>query len=262
MTFRAAPAWLAVLLLLHPAFAWGPEGHRLIAQLAEKHLNAKARAEIARLLAPGESLASVASWADDVRPKRPETAPWHYINIPITAQDRNWIRYCAGNQCVVTAIPHFRALLADTTLPSVERAEALKFLVHFAGDIHQPLHCGDHQDRGGNQVPVLFHNRANNLHSVWDTPLLLEAERQPGWKDRVLRKSAFFERRRLARGQPQDWAWQSYEISRTFAYAYLPSARPASLPGDYAAKAAPYIELQIRRAGLRLAALLNQTLGR
>jgi len=260
---RFGIACLCLWMIAAPAaFGWGREGHRLIAQLASRHLNDKARAEVAKLLGP-ETLESIASWADEVRPQRKETSTWHYINIPVKATRGDWKPYCPDSGCVIRIIAEMQGKLSNRGLPAAQRAEALKFLVHFTGDMHQPLHAGDNGDRGGNDVPVVFLNRPTNLHSVWDTPLLEAAEKQDGGlSERLGRKAGFIERRRLARGTVEDWAWEAQALSRDVAYANLPQQRPAALGESYQQKAMPAVKAQLRRAGIRLARLLNETVGK
>ena len=250
----------AALLVAAPAWPWGAEGHRLIAEIAERHLTPAARQQISRLLPVGETIVSIAPWADEIRPKRRETAPWHYINIPIDAPRGQWEPYCPNHECIITAIERFTTRLGDRTLPDAEREEALRFLVHFVGDLHQPLHSGDNRDRGGNDVPVVFRNRPTNLHSIWDTPLLRETIGRPGVRERLLRRAGYREMSRAAQGGPEDWVWDSHAISKSYAYRALPLERPALLGEEYAEGDYPYIEKQVRLAGLRLARLLNQAL--
>jgi hypothetical protein len=251
---------LAVLLLAAPqaSFAWGVQGHKLVARVANAMLSAKAKAEVARLLEPGETLESVSAWADEVRPRRRNTGPWHYINIPITAGRGPLAPFCPEEGCVVRAIEQMVARLSDPQASREAKAEALKFLVHFVGDLHQPLHAGDSGDRGGNDVAVVFFNHTTNLHSIWDTPLL-EAlvKRNPQFAARPWRGVGRVTRQKHAAGTPADWAWESQELSKTVAYANLPAASPALLGEGYQAKALPVIRLQIQRAGVRLATLLN-----
>lgn len=258
MRLRLLSVCLVSLLLAPPAWPWGPEGHRLVAEIAWKHLSDSAKTEITRLLPEGETIISIAPWADEVRPKRRETAPWHYINIPIEASG-DWRPYCPNGECIVTAIQRMAVKLADRHLPAAEREEALRFVVHFVGDLHQPLHCGDRRDRGGNDVPVIFRQRPTNLHSIWDTPLLLETLRREGARERLLREAPPAERQRDSAGGPEDWVWDSHRLSRDVAYAALPPGRPALIEDEYAERAYPVIEEQIRRAGLRLAAILERT---
>lgn len=254
---------LAILVLCAPSlFGWGREGHRLIAGIAAQQLNAKARAEVAKLL-EGQTLESIASWADEVRPQRKETSTWHFIDLPLDIPRGDWRKYCPATGCVLEQIPEMESRLRNRNLAARDRAEALKFLVHFISDMHQPLHVGEKNDRGGNDVKVVFFNQPSNLHSIWDTAILARAEqRDPNLKVKLERKPGFFERRRLAKGSLEDWAWQSRDVSRDAVYAKLPAQRPAVLGEEYFDQAVPATELQIRRAGVRLARVLNEALGR
>lgn len=254
---------LALLLFGTPSlFGWGREGHRLIAEIATRQLNAKAQAQI-RTLLEGQTLESIASWADEVRPQRRETSTWHFIDLPLDEPRGEWSKYCPDTGCVLKMIPEMERRLANGNLAARDRAEALKFLVHFVGDMHQPLHVGEKHDRGGNDVKVVFFDKPSNLHSIWDTAILDVAEKRDSQLRKKLgRKPGFFERRRLAKGTLDDWAWQSRDVSRDVVYANLPAKRPAVLGDAYEAKAAPAVELQIRRAGVRLARVLNEALGR
>ncbi len=176
---RFAATLLALVLVTPgPAIGWGLEGHAVVAEFATMRLTDAANAQVAALLEPGESLASVASWADDVRHKRSETAQWHFVDIPKSATQYDPARDCRPTphgDCVVAAIERFKTVLANATAARPARAEALKFLVHFVGDIHQPLHCADNHDRGGNDITVAFFKASTNLHAVWDTGIITKA---------------------------------------------------------------------------------------
>lgn len=163
------------------SFGWGQEGHRIIAVIAESRLEKEAAQGVVELIAAG-GLQSVATWADEIRKDRPETAPWHYVDLPREQSDYDPSRDCINpkeGDCVITAIEHFRSVLADRHQPKGERAEALKFLVHLVGDIHQPLHCLKDDD-GGTTLGVIFFAEAINafngkpwnLHAVWDAGLI------------------------------------------------------------------------------------------
>ena len=119
----------------------------------------------------GVSMAEVSTWADEVRGQRRETGPWHYINIPIDAPHTRSADFCSKEGCVVSKIDDLVEIL-HTSNDRAERAEALKFLIHFVGDMHQPLHCGDRKDRGGNDTKVNYFGQAYNLHRLWDSDLL------------------------------------------------------------------------------------------
>ena len=155
------------------ALAWGPEGHAIIAEIAEARLEPAARTQVAQLLSleDHQHLDEVASWPDAVRPRRPETAPWHFVDIPLTATAYDANRDCVGGDCVVAQIQRFAAVLGDRNAAPQDRLEALKFLVHFVGDIHQPLHCETdltnfpppQGDRGGNDIHLTYFHRSNQF---------------------------------------------------------------------------------------------------
>jgi hypothetical protein len=248
------------------SWAWGREGHRLTALVAEQYLTRDARLQIAELL-HGETLADVASWADEYRKEAPETAGWHFVDIPGTAEKFDRDRDCPVSatdpkspwrDCVTDRILYFEGRLADTSLSAKDRAMALKFLVHFIGDIHQPFHAlGD--ARGGNQTKVTFlgsqqcGTSACNLHAVWDeaiieeqglddkkyTTRLLEEIKQNNWE-------------RLSGGDPVAWANASHH------YAVLAEApNGAMLMRDYVTEEAKVVDAELALGGLRLAQVLN-----
>ena len=140
---RLAIVLVVASLVPSRTFAWGSEGHSIVAEIAEQHLEPGTTKQVRDLLAleNSTSLADVANWADHIRRQRPETASWHFVDIPITAPFYDPARDCAGGNCVVAKIEQFAKELHDTSPPPGERLEALKFLVHFAGDVHQPLHA-------------------------------------------------------------------------------------------------------------------------
>jgi hypothetical protein len=155
------------------AIAWGNDGHHVVAHLAASQLTPQAKANVDRLLAlePGSTLASISTWADDTRNRH--TAKWHYVNFGNDA-DCHYVkaRDCPDGQCVVEAInAQVRALKSDTTTEPAKLL-ALKYLVHLVADVHQPLHAGFADDRGGNLYQVQFMGRGTNLHGLWDSGLL------------------------------------------------------------------------------------------
>src|SRR5436305_12076598 len=166
--FTAAMLLAGVL----PAFGWGPEGHNLVARLAEPRLTPAARARVAEILGPGVSMVSVSSWADQIRRSRPETGPWHYVDIPIDRPHLDLARDCPNNDCIIGKIEEFAKALKDPDMTPENQREALMFIIHFVGDMHQPLHCATNQDKGGNEVMTEFFGIPMNLHSAWDSGLL------------------------------------------------------------------------------------------
>jgi hypothetical protein len=172
-------AFIAALLVTQAiCFAWGGEGHQIIALIAEDHLTPNANAAIADLLDGAHiSDAEVASWADQIRREQRSTADWHYVDIPYDARAFDRQRDGRRGENVIDKLTEQAAILADKSQPKEKRAEALKWVVHLVGDIHQPLHCADrHGDKGGNKRLVFFLERrqAVTLHAVWDTWIIRE----------------------------------------------------------------------------------------
>lgn len=242
------------------AHAWGREGHRAAARLTESRLSPAALAAVRGLLEEGESLADASTWADEVRRSYPVSRPWHYVNFPITAPCYD-ARFCPRRGCVVSKIEDFRKVLADRTAPRAERQEALRFLVHFVQDLHQPLHVGNREDRGGNDTQVQFFGKGSNLHKVWDSGLFDRGH--DGEADLLARLetlAAADDAQTWASGTTEDWADESLQAARR-AYVQpdvdLPLRSGAKLGAAYQVIHLPVAETRLAQAGVRLAEILN-----
>lgn len=266
MTLRTAltAAVLAATLTLSPsARAWGPLGHRLVADLAWDGMTPQARAAALDLLA-GEadpSLAGIASWADELRANAPDlgrrSARWHYVNIAEDGCHYDTARDCPGDDCVVAAIDAQVAILADPGQPRAKRRQALKFVVHFVGDIHQPLHAGRADDRGGNTHQINIDGRGSNLHALWDSGLLGSAGLgEAGWLAR-LHQSTIAADAPARPGSPAAWAEASCRIVNSPGF-YPPKG---TLDPAYGERWLPVVERQLRLGGRHLAGVLNAALG-
>jgi hypothetical protein len=249
------------------AFAWGYTGHRIIAEIAEQFLEPETAHQIRDLLAIENvtTLAEVSTWADQIRVQRPETAPWHYVNIPLRPAPNGSSGYdatrdCPNGTCVVAKIEQFERVLADRDASGRERLEALKFVVHFVGDIHQPLHASNDHDRGGNDVTVTFMGRQTNLHAVWDSGIIEPAVRgdERGYALQLIRNITPIEISQWSQGDPISWANESHDVATSAVYGELQHA--GALPDSYPAQALPIVNQQLQRAGVRLAKVLNQCL--
>ncbi|HRB14784.1 MAG TPA: S1/P1 nuclease [Nitrospira sp.] len=262
---RLAYTFLAfcVLVPCSSLYAWDTSGHAIVAMLAEERLTPTAKAAVSDLL-QGHPLVDVASWADQVRNQ--QTAPWHYVNIEIDETQYDTHRHCPDRQCVTEQVERFRATLADDSLDPMKRQKALKYLVHFVADLHQPLHAGQNHDRGGNDAKVEFLGRAVNpftkkpwnLHQVWDNGLL--DQYAPNAKQAVIQIDQYLASQNeaeLAIGSVIQWAMQSHDHARDHAYRFGTDKR---LNEQYVKQALPVIEAQLARAGVRLAFLLNTAL--
>ncbi|TRD12764.1 S1/P1 nuclease [Erythrobacter insulae] len=259
------------------AHAWGFYAHRTTADIAEVNVSPETRAKIEALMkseallgTPECDLATLQDasvWPDCVRRARWRwgyTAAWHYRTAPI-CEAYNPRANCSGGNCVTAQVERNHRILADESLPDHIRLEALAFMVHFAGDVHMPLHSGDKDDRGGNDretdygiVPSL------NLHWIWDGPLAERAISDPA--DPVVRRYSGAERSDLGGGSAADWGQESWSISRSFIY---PTAfdtenvcagelpRKTALSQDDIVKGVPIAKRRVQQAGVRIADLLE-----
>jgi hypothetical protein len=309
--FLAVTICVAAYFACVPAgWAWGCRGHEVVAALAEKHLTPEAKQALLALLAANpidpqlkrycgerglDPIVDAATWADDERNREPTTAPWHFIDIPLGSTQGAAAKYCGAGGCVTKAIVEQLAILKDRTAPATKRASALRFIIHFVGDLHQPLHGITNSDRGGNCVPLQYlqrrpHERNNsytpNLHHIWDTEI---PESQMQGADAgefantldTMFASSYVEWQ--AGGMQLDnWAWESHEHAADTAYGALgtPIAVEADVPVNscaddnnigqrmlhkhivvgmtYRDQAGSVSEERLAQAGVRLAMILNE----
>lgn len=236
------------------AHAWGCKGHQAVALIAEKHLTPEAKQMVQALLsgnpidprvkrycgsAVNDRMADASTWPDDVRGER-KNGPWHYIDIPRGKHKGSLEEYCGAGGCITRAIEEQRAKLKDKDADAVLRTEALRYLIHFVGDLHQPLHAINNGDNGGNCVPVkYFHHGplpntfhpehedySPNLHQIWDTEIVerdMEISNPQRYADELDEKfraeSAAWE---AAGIHVESWAWESHELAETEVYEALP----------------------------------------
>ncbi|WP_420606917.1 S1/P1 nuclease [Novosphingopyxis sp.] len=277
---RFLTALLAALAFLPPAPAlgWGEYGHRTVAAIAVTNVSPHAKSVMRRLFKAApllgtpdcalKTIGDASVWPDCIRRDRDRwgyTAPWHYQNVDICqpfALEPN----CPNGNCAYAQVERNFKILADKSLPDNVRLEALAFLIHFTGDLHQPLHAGDRHDRGGNDVKSDYGIIPDlNLHWIWDGPL---AERAISTPPRLIRRYDPAETAQFVTGTPEDWSREAWEASRDIAYARALDGDPcgpkpeSKLVIDEAdvAASAETLRLQIVRAGLRLADMLKKAL--
>lgn len=304
---------LAVCLSSGSAFGWGCEGHQIVALIARAHLTPAASAAVDQLLKqnpidpalnrfckdrPDDSMADSATWADDTK-NAEKTGVWHYVDIPLTVNERTSLAaWCppigpsVGGKdrpgCVTDAIEYEWGILRDASRPAAERATALRYVIHFVGDIHQPLHDSDNDDRGGNCTAITFYAEARpaNLHAIWDYKLLERelTNRKLTQSDLATKLDLQFGDRWEAWGEkkpdPVEWAWEGQALAKSVTYGDLMPSIPVETPnpqadcnaerdkvaalriliGDaYFNQTIPVIDEQLAKAGYRLAAVLNDT---
>lgn len=160
-----------LLSVFSNAHAWGPEGHMIVGEIADHQLTSQARAAVKKLI-PGSSLAEVAAWADQIKSQSQYdyAKPWHFVNVD-DGQSFESIHHDAEGD-VITAIADQINILKNNSASQSQKQVALKFLVHFVGDIHQPLHVGRESDHGGNSIRVSFEGWMTNLHQLWDSSMI------------------------------------------------------------------------------------------
>lgn len=246
-------AALAVLLLTLPGSvsAWGPTGHRVVGRIAERHLTPEAQRGVAALLGP-DSLARVSTWADDIRsdPNWKKATPWHFISIDDNETLETTARVPEGD--VVEAIQRFEKVLRDPQADRQAKAEAIKFLVHFIGDVHQPLHVGRRADRGGNEIIVLWFREPSNLHSVWDSDMIDSTKLSFSELAEFIDHPTPEEITTWQSAPLAEWVRESFNVRQQV---YDIGKRDLSF--DYAFHNMPLVEKRLVQAGVRLAGLLN-----
>jgi hypothetical protein len=264
LNFRHFPKFLILavpLLISGPAQAWGPQGHEIVALIAMAELAPPARKEVARLLGNTAMMVHESNWADEIRDQRRNTGQWHYVDIPLAAPGYDPRRDCPGEDCVVAQIENDLRVLSNPRASDRVRAEALRFLIHFVADVHQPLHAEDHDDRGGNQVRVMIGRYRANLHRVWDSEVVDALGSDAGsTADAIERSITPAQRRSWSSGTPAQWANEAHAIARDRIYPPLGGRREVRLPRDYPRAQAPVTRLLLAKAGVRLAFLLNRAL--
>jgi hypothetical protein len=270
--------WLIGLLALtapDQACAWGPEGHSIVAEIAQRKLAREApdiAQKIAAIMGPGESLASIASWADDFRDEHKSTTNWHFVNIPIASSTFDPETQCKADDpegdCIIAELDRLKSALRCKS--GDEQKQALMFAVHFLGDIHQPLHTVA-EEHGGNGIDVLMfmhgarcktHCRvsaeATNLHAAWDVGLInmtvfdwgaYVTRLENGWL-----KSQEAQQPGIDGGTPLDWALETHKVAQTV-WPLTPANKILDEP--YYDRVLPALDRQLGVAGLRLARFLT-----
>jgi hypothetical protein len=279
-------AAIGMLGLPAGAFAWGSEGHAIVAAIARGYLTAQARAKVDQMLAADQDtltahdMLNESTWADRYRGGHKETSEWHFVDLELDHPD--FETACFGfpasgpvasqgpaHDCIVNKVSEFTKELADPGVPAAERLLALKFLLHFVGDLHQPLHDSDNHDKGGNCVLVgLGGPRQVNLHGYWDTVVVEDLGDDPEAAAAMLARNITPQNKAAwEKGDPRSWALEGFGVAQAAVYTLgskpgcASDASPLILPPDYDDTARKVATIQLEKAGVRLAAVLNRALG-
>ena len=278
--------WLLLILAHAPlALAWGPQGHRTVGAIADRLLTPRARAVVLRLLADDRdkfgnasgrtTLEEVSVWSDEIYGTAAAHPHWHYDNAPVCGPVVI-AAVCPDGDCASEQLKRLISVMADPQAAPRARNEALKWVVHLVGDLHQPLHAADNGDRGGNAVQValagLRTRGRESLHRAWDNDfvkLALQARnrQQPPADVDTLASAAQTLLGEAGEGNPDSWASESNNLARNVAYRYpgfacrAPPPTIVVLDQAYVTSAAALVRERLLLAGARLANLLNRRLG-
>jgi hypothetical protein len=244
---------IPVVLIL---VSWGRTGHSTIGRIAAAHLTPQAKNAVNALLG-GQSLADVASWADDTRDK--STASWHFINVELGLSYDDFAKQVAAQQDVYMALQQQESVLANAKASSSDRATALKYIIHFVGDIHQPMHVSRAEDKGGNTIQVQYDGNGTNLHSLWDTKMLEHAGLNDVQLAQKFDNATPVQIKKWQADPQMIWAWESYQISSQL-YAEIDQMKGRNIDNAYYETHMPIVQQRIEKAGIRLAGLLNTLL--
>ena len=255
-----ARPWVGGLLALAlplTAQAWGPEGHRAAAAIAGDRLCPAAMAQI-ELLLGDMTLAEASLWPDRIRGEArwAHTRDWHYVNIGDDAPFDTLVEGEPGHGQLLRAIRKNFLLLGDAGAPLVARGEALSFVLHLVADLHQPLHVGRSEDRGGNTIDVSFDGQVTNLHRLWDGVLLRSAGLRQDDYRRSLEPLVLLGAGDWERGTLEDWAEESRRL-RPWLYDFDTRRRVPLISKRYAETGRQLTALRVAQAGVRTAWLLN-----
>jgi len=232
---------------------WGPTGHRATGAIATQHLNKKAKKKIDKLL-KGESLAFASTYADQIKSdkKYNQFKPWHYVNMPLDGNYETAKKNPKGD--VVTGIHYCIEILKNDTSSLADKRFYLKMLVHLVGDLHQPMHIGQKEDKGGNTIQVQWFNKGSNLHRVWDTDMIEEWGMSYAELAENTKRLSKKEIEEIQKGTIVDWVHDTHQLTKKV---YASAAIGENLRYKYSYDNFPIVREQLQKGGIRLAKILN-----
>jgi hypothetical protein len=249
--------------------AWGDLGHRTVVEIAARNLSAKAEAMVQELLGPGpNALVKAAVWADYIKEERPDTNPWHVVEIPPAGVCYDRARDCRNDDCIVEKIKEFARTLGDRTAAKPQRVEAIKFLAHLVGDLHMPLHAYEPLSCP-NGTWIRVGETSEKLHLWWDNQSVDLLGSDPNEIANMLGAQITADQRKeWTDGTPEDWANESFRIAEDFVTKYdlinhirqgnNSEQTPIILLASVVDEVRPIVAQRLKMAGVRLAWLLNQ----
>lgn len=255
--------FLSVFLSSSSVMAWGLNGHRIIAEIAQRHLSKKAARNLQKLIGSAP-LAFWSNWPDfiksDTTDKWSQTGPWHYVDLPGHLSETDFISDLKkiSEKSLYSQIPEMESILANKKLPLEQRQIALRFLIHFVGDLHQPLHVGRDEDAGGNKIELTWFGQKTNLHTLWDSELIDYQKWSYTEYATNIDTVGKADIETIQGGSLEDWFYQSHELSDEI-YDQTPAGAKLSYRYNYIFF--DRLNRQLLDGGLRLAKILNEILG-
>ncbi|MGM1430277.1 S1/P1 nuclease [Sphingobacterium lactis] len=244
------------------AFAWGMTGHRVISEIAEKHLSRKAKRNIERLIGH-QKIAYWSNWADFIKSSPDtlllKTGSWHFLNTPGNLTHAQFLVELQNSpeQNLYKAYKRVRQDVVNKELTLEQRQQAFYFMVHLLGDAHQPMHVSRAEDLGGNRIPVTFFGREGNIHRIWDSDLVDNEKYSYTEYARVLDYEKYFYKQ-YTKSTFEDWLYESHQLANII---YDDVAKNNKLSYDYIFRFKEPMENALLKAGLRLAKELNEVFG-
>ncbi|HEY4110060.1 S1/P1 nuclease [Puia sp.] len=250
---------ILIVLIAVGLLSWGVTGHRTVGKIAAKHLTPAASAAVQELLG-SETLADVSTWADEIRGQAEyrQTGSWHYVNLPLGLNFAEFQKKVQGmsEENVYSALQKMEKKVVDPATPREKKVEALKFIVHFVGDLHQPMHVSRAEDKGGNSIQLNFNGTGTNLHSIWDSKLI---DRLGLGYEQLAEKVDHATPAQISQWQKDPmikWMWESYTITSKL-YAEVDAMKSRAIDDKYYEEHIATVEQRLEQAGIRLAGVLN-----
>lgn len=250
---------LFAIALSAALLSWGVTGHRTIGKIAADHLTPQAKAAVRDLIGD-TTLADVSTWPDEVRsqPAYRHTAPWHYINLPLGLDYADFEAKVKGmtQDNVYSALLQQEQILGNTASTHPEKVEALKYIVHFVGDLHQPMHVSREEDKGGNSIQLDYDGSGTNLHALWDSKLI---DHQGLTYEQMAEKYDHATSAEIKQWQSDpliQWIWESYQASSKL-YQEVDAMKSRAIDDSYYQAHIAIVQDRIEKAGIRLAGVLN-----
>ncbi len=249
-----------ILFLVNTSAAtdfWGQNGHRVTGKIAEKHLSNRAKRKIDKLL-KGQSLAFVSTYADEIKSDKNyrKFSPWHYVNFPIGGKYDAAKRNPQGD--IIYGIEYCVKVLKNENSTEQDKVFYLKMLVHLVGDLHQPLHIGRAEDKGGNDIQVRWFNEGSNLHSVWDTKMIESFNMSYIELADNAKRLNRNQIKAIQEGTVLDWVYETRELTEKV---YASAKVGQKLRYRYSYVHFPIVRQQLQKGGIRLAKILNDIFG-